>query len=108
MLIREVNVVELKELLSSGKAIVLVDVRTQAEIIQEGKIDGAAHIDIYAADFQERIFALDKTMTYVVYCKAGARSASACAFMQTVGIANVVNLQGGYMAYQKYAQTISA
>ncbi|MCK7591475.1 rhodanese-like domain-containing protein [Subsaxibacter sp. CAU 1640] len=85
----------LEQLTNDSNAVIL-DVRTQAEV-NEGKIPNALHIDIYKGQgFIEEVDALDKSKNYYVYCKAGARSAQACAVMNQLGFKNAYNLIGGF------------
>ena len=44
----------------------------------------------------EGIEKLDKSSHYFVYCKAGSRSAQACAIMQQLGFEHTYNLEGGF------------
>lgn len=75
---------------------VVLDVRT-AEEWNDGVIPNARLIDIYKPqDFMDQVNALDKDANYYVYCKAGGRSAQACAVMNKVGILNTYNLVGGF------------
>lgn len=80
------------------EGIVLLDVRTPEETA-EGMIEGAQEIDFRADNFQEQIAGLDKDATYLVYCRSGGRSASACSMMQEMGFENVYNLVGGYQRW---------
>ncbi len=75
----------------------VLDVRTQEEL-EEGFIPAATNIDIYLGqDFMNEIEKLDKSKNYYVYCRSGNRSAQACAIMNSVGIENAYNLEGGFM-----------
>lgn len=75
---------------------VILDVRTPAEWA-EGIIQGAQCIDIYTGQaFVEAIDALPRDASYYVYCKAGGRSAQACALMHQLGFERTFNLMGGY------------
>jgi rhodanese-related sulfurtransferase len=79
---------------------VILDVRT-AEECSEGIIPNALNIDIYKGQgFIYEVDALDKTKNYYVYCKAGGRSAQACAVMNQLGFENTFNLEGGFMQWQ--------
>lgn len=79
--------------------VVLIDVRTPAEI-DAGIIKGAdAFIDYNGPSFQEEIKKLDKSKTYVMYCRSGGRSGNAANFMVKNGFTNVYNLQGGILSY---------
>lgn len=78
--------------------IVLLDVRTPAEVAA-GKIEGALEIDVLADEFEQKIQNLEKDKTYLVYCKAGSRSARACKVMEKAGFKDLYNLKGGYTAW---------
>ncbi|MFT5512213.1 MAG: rhodanese-related sulfurtransferase [Bacteroidia bacterium] len=79
--------------------VVMVDVRTPGEVA-DGYIKGASHfIDFYGDDFQEKVKGLDKSKTYVIYCRSGGRSGKAAEFMVENGFKTVYNLEGGISAY---------
>lgn len=78
---------------------VILDVRTPEEFAG-GFIANAVNIDYNGADFKEAIAKLDKNKTYLVYCLSGKRSASAAAYMRSNGFKNVINLEGGILAWQ--------
>ena len=80
------------------EGVVILDVRTPGETA-EGMIEGAKEIDFRGEDFQAQLEELDKDATYVVYCRSGGRSASACSMMQEMGFKDVYNLVGGYQRW---------
>ncbi|MFM6946985.1 MAG: rhodanese-like domain-containing protein [Flavobacteriales bacterium] len=89
---------QLTKLKSEKKALV-IDVRTPAEW-QEGVIEGASlFIDFKSATFQQQIATLDKSKTYIVYCRSGGRSAGASQVMFDNGFKNVINMEGGIMSW---------
>jgi rhodanese-related sulfurtransferase len=86
--------------LNADSNAVILDVRTEEEC-NEGIIPNAITIDIYKGQgFIYEVDALDKTKNYYVYCKAGGRSAQACAVMNQLGFENTYNLEGGFMQWQ--------
>ncbi|MCB0398196.1 MAG: rhodanese-like domain-containing protein [Winogradskyella sp.] len=88
------------EKLSQDNNSVVLDVRTQEEV-DEGSIPNALHIDIYKGQgFIYEVDQLDKSKSYYVYCKAGGRSAQACAIMNQLGFKNTYNLVGGFSEWQ--------
>lgn len=90
---------EFQERMKLGaKEVVLIDVRSQGEV-NSGKIRGARNIDIMRPDFKEKVSQLDKSKTYLLYCRSGRRSARACKIMAKQGFTKLVNLKGGYMGW---------
>jgi len=89
---------ELIEKLATGENITVIDVRTPEEVA-EGKIIGAANINIFDADFADRIAGYDKSNTYAMVCRSGARSGQACMHMDSMGFENVSNVEGGMVAW---------
>ncbi len=79
---------------------VLLDVRTNEEFAA-GHLAGATLIDFNAPDFQQKIRALPKDKTYLVYCRSGRRSKNACDQMRELGFPGLFDLQGGILAWQK-------
>ena len=79
---------------------VILDVRTEDEC-NEGIIPNAIMIDIYKGQgFIYQVEELEKNKNYYVYCKAGGRSAQACAVMNQLGFENTFNLEGGFMQWK--------
>lgn len=74
---------------------VLLDVRTPGET-DRGVIDGAVLLDYRSSDFKEKVAALDKDKTYLVYCQSGGRSGKACTMMQKMGFGELYELKTGY------------
>ncbi len=79
--------------------VVLIDVRTPGEI-SEGYIDGTTlFINFSDEDFEPNLIAMDKSKTYVMYCRSGGRSGKASKFMVDNGFKTVYNLEGGISNY---------
>ena len=74
----------------------VIDVRTPAETAG-GMLAGALNISIEAGDFRDRIAALDRAGSYLLYCRSGNRSAQAAAVMRDLGFTDVIDA-GGYDA----------
>ena len=75
----------------------LVDVRTAAEYA-DGHIPNAVNIDVYSADFAEKIAKLDKERTVAIYCRSGRRSKNAAEQAVKLGF-KVVELDGGVLSW---------
>lgn len=88
---------EFQELMKNKDAMVL-DVRTPAEKA-DGVIPGYQMINMLAPDFESQIRKLDKSKTYLVYCRSGSRSGQACNIMADMGFEHLYNLIGGISAW---------
>ncbi len=78
----------------------LVDVRTSTEF-EAGHIEGAVNINFQASRFLEQVEAqLDKDRPVLLYCRSGRRSASAAEKMESAGFKQLVDLQGGFIAWE--------
>ncbi len=94
-----ISAAQAAEMLQNDSNIVLLDVRTAGESAQ-GFIKGTKNFaDIMGGDFAAKVGSLDKTKTYIVYCRSGNRSGSACGFMDQQGFTKLYNLSGGISAW---------
>ena len=86
--------------LNSDTTAYLIDVRTPEEYA-EGHIEGAVLMNVMEEQaFLAGIDTLDASHTYYIYCRSGRRSQKASGLMSERGL-KVVDLQGGYTAWQK-------
>ncbi len=97
--IKDVDHIAATQLINRQNALVL-DVREQGEY-DSGHILNSRLIPL--GKLHERIGELEKyrERPIVVVCRSGMRSASACAMLGKQGFAQVHNLAGGVMAWQK-------
>lgn len=79
--------------LSQRENVIILDVRTPSEYSQ-GHLKNAVLIDYKNENFETEINKLDKSKTYLVYCKSGGRSAKASKVLSEKGF-SVCNLNGG-------------
>ncbi|MDP1863908.1 MAG: rhodanese-like domain-containing protein [Thiobacillus sp.] len=93
---KEIDPSYVEELASKGAH--LIDVRTVAEVAQ-GVINGAIHIPLHLLPLRAADIPQDRPV--VIYCRSGARSAQACAFMASKGYENMHSLAGGIMAWAR-------
>lgn len=78
---------------------IILDVRT-AEEFEERYIPGAKQMDIQnGATFLREAKQLDPSKNYYVYCRSGGRSGQACMLLNSLGISNAFNLNGGIMEW---------
>ena len=83
------------ESLKDNKDIFVLDVRTNEEF-ESGNYENAIHIPL--DDLRKRLNELDKSKTYLVYCRTGLRSYIACRILTQNGF-KVQNITGGYHFY---------
>jgi rhodanese-related sulfurtransferase len=97
--VREVNVVEARSKLESGKA-KLIGVREESEWVA-GHARGALYLGkgVIERDIEERV--PDKKAELILYCGGGFRSALSADNLQKMGYANVSSMAGGWRAWQE-------
>ena len=88
------------ELISQGKSVHLVDVRTPAEY-QEIHVDVAKNVPLDRLNASELGIDPNSKEPLYVICRSGARGSQACQSLLRAGLANVVNVEGGTMAWAK-------
>ena len=94
-----ITVTELKQRMTSGEQLYLLDVREPDEhadfniggrLYPLGKIQSMQVDDI--EDWKDK--------EIIVYCRSGRRSVTACLFLETLGFSKTINLEGGVLAWQ--------
>jgi rhodanese-related sulfurtransferase len=91
---------EWAEQLEGDDNALILDVRTPEEV-EEGYIPGSIHIDIYRGqEFLDEVEKLDPNKNFYVYCRSGNRSGQACAILNSLGIENAYNLEGGFNEWE--------
>ena len=92
---------ELREKIEAGERIAVLDVREDEEVAY-GMIPGAVHIPLGTIPFNAD--KLDANEHYTIICRAGGRSAQACAYLESEGF-EVTNVEGGMLDWT--GETIS-
>jgi hydroxyacylglutathione hydrolase len=93
----EISVQELQQRLSENRINVL-DIRREAEWLA-GHVEGAAWwpLDRFRVSPPE----VDLNVPLAVHCQSGYRSMIACSLLQRAGFQNVINVSGGFGAWQE-------
>ena len=94
-----VSTLQATQLLNREDAL-LVDVRPAADFAA-GQILGARNLPLAELDKRAGEIERHKSKPVIVYCNAGNTSGGAVAQLRKAGFANVVNLSGGYAAWQQ-------
>lgn len=94
---------ETKDLLgkrSGDPDFVLLDVRTRKEFDAE-RIAGAVMVDYNSPSFRDKIAKLDRSKSYLVYCRTGYRTNGAVKVMRELGFPNVIVFPGGITEWKE-------
>ena len=84
---------------------ILLDVRTPGEFAT-GTIKGSKNIDFNSRSFEADLSKLDKSKTYLVYCRSGNRSGQALPVFQKLKFAKLYHLDGGIKAWETAGQPV--
>jgi rhodanese-related sulfurtransferase len=97
--IREIDIEQYKQMVSTGEAHVLIDTREDSEWAA-GHAAGSIHLGkgIIERDIEAQVPQHDATL--VLYCGGGFRSALAGDALRQMGYTKVISLDGGWRAYQ--------
>ena len=99
---KDISVTDAMKLHEQGD-ILFLDVRTPEETA-EGVIPGAIIADYRSDSFKQEISTLDKSKSYVVYCRSGGRSVQASNLMSEAGFSDLLNMKGGYNSWKEANQ----
>ncbi|MCC6317647.1 MAG: MBL fold metallo-hydrolase [Gemmatimonadaceae bacterium] len=83
--------------------VTVVDVRNDDEWA-EGHIPGAVHIPL--GRIEQRLAEVDTSRPVVVHCKSGGRSSVAASLLRARGVADVRNLEGGFVGWRRAGQPV--
>ncbi|GAB0150192.1 MULTISPECIES: rhodanese-like domain-containing protein [Marichromatium] len=103
-MINEIDSESLQQRISDGADQLLVDIRTPAEMAQ-GMIPDAMQLPMHLIPL--RLAELPRDRDIVLYCRSGARSYQACAYMQQQGYDRVINLRGGIIAWARHGYPVA-
>lgn len=97
-----INAQAFQSALENNTDAVLLDVRTPGEY-EGGHIENSLNVDWNGDDFDAQIADIAKDAPVYVYCLSGGRSGKAVSHLKDKGFKNVVELDGGMMAWRKAA-----
>ncbi len=103
--INEIDSQTLKAWIDDGKAIRLIDVRSQMEFSQGIIMDGEPlPLNLLPLKTND----LDSQDEIIFYCRSGARSAQACYYLMQQGFERVYNLRGGIIDWVRSGNAVIA
>jgi rhodanese-related sulfurtransferase len=97
--IAEIDSESLKARLDAAGNVLLLDIRTAAEVAQ-GAIPGARMLPMHLIPL--RLGELPRDRDLVLYCRSGARSYQACTYLLEQGFQRAINLRGGIIAWDRH------
>jgi rhodanese-related sulfurtransferase len=100
----DISVDQFQQMMKQPNTVVL-DVRTQAEYA-EAHIAGAVLLNVNDPEFAKKIAELDKSKTYLVHCRSGVRSVTACNTMSSLSFPHLYNMVGGITAWQAASKPV--
>ena len=81
------------------KDFAILDIRTPGEF-QSGHLAKSILIDFYSPTFGDQLNRLDKTKTYLVYCRTGNRSTKSLELFQKLKFQKVYHMASGISAWK--------
>lgn len=89
------------ELITKNKGdsrFVILDIRTPREF-KAGHLPNSIMIDFYSNAFLDKIKQLDKTKTYLVYCRSGNRSGRSMRLFKKLSFQKVYHMNSGIIGW---------
>jgi rhodanese-related sulfurtransferase len=102
-LFEDIFPLEAWELISNnrkGDDLVIIDVSMPREY-KGLHLEGAINVNLFSRFFKSRLDVMDKSRTYVIYCKMGGRSKIAKKLMLKLGFRKVYNIVGGTLLWKE-------
>jgi rhodanese-related sulfurtransferase len=83
----------------------ILDIRTPGEF-QSGHLAKSVPIDFYSPTFADQLNRLDKTKTYLVYCRTGNRSTKSLELFKKLKFQKVYHMASGISAWKSEGFTV--
>ena len=98
-MVKEKSISELKSRLENQEDFILLDVRTENEVLVSKITEDFIHIPMN--EIPSKLSKINKNKEIIVYCKSGVRSAKVCEYLMQNNYSKVYNLKGGIIAWAK-------
>ena len=85
---------------------IILDMRTPREF-KSGHIEKAILLDYYSKTYTDKLKRLDKTKTYLMYCRSGNRSGKTLNLIRDMGFSRVYNMDKGIKGWRSKGFPIS-
>jgi rhodanese-related sulfurtransferase len=78
---------------------IILDIRTPGEF-KAGHLPNSTQIDYYSKTFADKIKQLDKSKTYLIYCRSGNRSARSLQLFKKLKFQKVYHMDSGIIGWK--------
>ncbi len=85
---------------------IILDIRTPAEF-KAGHLQGAVLLDYYSKTYLNELKRMNKTKTYLIYCRSGNRSGKSLGLIKIMGFQSVYNMDQGIIGWFKKGYKIT-
>ena len=96
-----VSVQQLDQMISDGKDVLVIDVRTQPEYVQSRPEFITRQIPYDSLEYRMDELPSDTTSEIYFFCRSGRRSGIATLYLRSKGYVNSFNVEGGIIAWQE-------
>jgi rhodanese-related sulfurtransferase len=83
----------------------ILDIRTPGEF-QSGHLTKSIPIDFYSQTFADQLNRLDKTKTYLVYCRTGNRSTKSLKLFKKLKFQKIYHMASGISTWKSESFTV--
>jgi rhodanese-related sulfurtransferase len=101
--VKEIDAENLRARIEAGEQLRLLDIRSETEVLH-GVLPQAEHLPMHLIPLRMNELPADEEM--VLYCRSGARSYHACAYLAQHGFENVLNLRGGIIDWARSGYSV--
>jgi len=101
--VKEIDASSLRARIEAGEQMRVLDIRSETEVMH-GVLPQAEHLPMHLIPLRMNEFPTDKDV--VLYCRSGARSYHACAYLAQQGFDNVLNLRGGIIDWARNGYSV--
>ena len=98
-----IEVIAAKDFIARHENGVILDVRTSVEY-EMSHITDAVNVNVQDDTFEQMVADLDRDQPYIVHCTKNpvdGRSAAALTKLQAMGFTNLINMEGGWVAWRE-------
>jgi len=104
-MVKEIDAESLQARMEAGEQVRLLDIRSETEVLH-GVLPQSEHLPMHLIPLRMNELPIDEEV--VLYCRSGARSYHACAYLAQQGFENVLNLRGGIIDWARNGYSVES